>query len=224
MGSTMLDQSGSRRIEGTLAGRRAQSLSSTARVLVASDNQDDAAQVAGLLKSEFGQVSESTDPEREVEDFEAFEPHVLVLAFETIEKAQSYALGLYRFSRKVSARAHRTVVLCNKDHVRTAFALCKKGSFDDYVLYWPHAQDGLRLTMSVLGALRHLSATVVRGPSHVELVSHVRQVTAIQSVIDEQLKAADQLSHAASESLSQGEDTIRAGIDELFELLAGPDA
>ena len=173
-----------------MAERRGQSLSSTARVLVASDNQDDAAEVAGLLRSEFGDVSESTDPERDVEDFEAFEPHVLVLAFETIEKAQSYALGLYRFSRKVSAHAHRTVVLCNKDQVRMAFALCKKGSFDDYVLYWPHAQDGLRLTMSVLSALRQLSATVVRGPSHVELVSHVRQVSAIQSVIDEQLKAA----------------------------------
>src|SRR5215217_969083 len=105
MSSTML-------VEGSLAEPRDQSSPSTARVLVASDNQDDAAQVAGLLKSGFGHVSESTDPEREVEDFEVFEPHVLVLAFETIEKAQSYALGLYRFSRKVSAHAHRTVVLC----------------------------------------------------------------------------------------------------------------
>jgi DNA-binding response OmpR family regulator len=210
--------------EGTVAERRDQSLSSTARVLVTSDNQDDAAQVADLLKSEFGHVSESTDPETEVEDFEAFEPHVLVLAFETIEKAQSYALRLYRISRKVSAHAHRTVVLCNKDQVRTAFGLCKNGSFDDYVLYWPHAQDGLRLTMTVLSALRQMSATVVRGPSHIDLVSHVRQVSAIQSVIDEQLKAAEQLSHAASGSLIQGEGTIRAGIDELYELLAGPDA
>jgi hypothetical protein len=132
-------------------------------VLVTSDNQDDAAQVAGLLKSEFGHVSESTDPETEVEDFEAFEPHVLVLAFETIEKAQSYALRLYRISRKVSAHAHRTVVLCNKDQVRTAFGLCKKGSFDDYVLYWPHAQDGLRLTMTVLSALRQMSAVAADG-------------------------------------------------------------
>jgi CheY-like chemotaxis protein len=220
----MLGQSGSRLAEKTLAERRGQSLSSSVRVLVASDNQDDAAQVAGLLRSEFGHVSESTDPERELEDFEAFEPHVLVLAFETIEKAQSYALGLYRSSRKVSAHAHRTVLLCNKDQVRTAFALCKKGSFDDYVLYWPHAQDGLRLTMSVLSALRQLSATVVRGPSHVELVSHVRQVSAMQSVIDEQLRAAEQLSDAASGSLSQGEGTIRSGIDDLYELLAGPSA
>jgi len=207
-----------------LAEPRGPSLSSTARVLVASDNKGDAAQVAGLLKSEFGHVSESTHPEQEVEDFEAFQPHVLVLAFETIEKAQSYALGLYRFSRTVSAHAHRTVVLCNKDQVRTAFALCKKGSFDDYVLYWPHAQDGLRLTMSVLSALRQLSATVVRGPSHVELVSHVREVSAIQPVIDQQLKAAEQLSQEAIGSLNQGEGTIRAGIDELYELLAGPDA
>ena len=203
--SRMPGRSEGRLVEGSLAERRHESLSSTARVLVASDNLEDAAQVARLLKSEFGNVLESTDPEREVEDFEAFEPQVLVLAFETMEKVQSYALGLYRFSRKASAHAHRTVVLCNKDEVRAAFALCRKGSFDDYVLYWPHAQDGLRLTMSVLSALRQLSATVVRGPSHVELVSHVRQVSAMQSVIDEQLKAAEQLPPAASGSLGRPE-------------------
>jgi CheY-like chemotaxis protein len=221
VGSTKLGIAGTRPVEGAVAERHGQSVLCAARVLVASNNVDDAAQLVARLKEEFADVRASTHPEKEVDDFEAFEPQVLVLAFEDIEKAQSYALGLYRFSRKISAHAHRTVLLCHKDQVRAAFALCKKGSFDDYVLYWPHAQDGLRLTMSVLSALRQIASTVMQGPSHVELVSHVRQVNAMQSVIDDQLREGERRARAATGSLTQAESTVLAGIDKLHELLAG---
>src|SRR5665213_2951504 len=135
----------------------------SARILIASDNADDAAQIIRQLKGEFADIRSSTDSDSAVEDFEGFEPDVLILAFDVVEKAKGYALGLYRFSQKVSDHGHRTILLCNKDEIHEAFELCKKGSFDDYVLYWPQAQDGLRLMMSVLSAARHVIAPPPRG-------------------------------------------------------------
>ena len=84
-----------------------------ASVLVASDNADDAQQVVRQLASEFDNVRASADPDKAVADFEAFDPDVLVLAFDTLEKAQHYQLGLYRLLKStVSAgsdpnRGHR---------------------------------------------------------------------------------------------------------------------
>ncbi len=73
-----------------------------------------------------------------------------MLAFERLDKAQCYGLGLCRYP-------HRTVILCSKDEVHAVFELCKQAQFDDYVLYWPHSQDGSRLAMSVWNAGRQAS-------------------------------------------------------------------
>ncbi len=193
----------------------------TVRILVASDNLDDAALIVRQLKGEFAETRASTDPNKTVEDFEAFEPDVLILAFDSIQKAQGHLLALYRFSERVSARGHKTILLCHKDEVRTAYDLCKRGSFDDYVLHWPQAQDGLRLSMSVWCAARQLVASPGGGPGHVELVSHVRQLGEMQALVEAQ--AADGQRHAASAdgSLKQAERAVGVAIDDLLRRLSG---
>lgn len=130
----------------------------SARVLVASDNQGDAQQILHQLERDFEHVRASTDLDRAVPDFEDYRPDVLVLAFDTLEKAQQYYLGLYRLGKNLHAHRHRTVILCNKDEVRAVFELCKKEYFDDYVLYWPHTHDGPRLAMSIWMACREMTA------------------------------------------------------------------
>lgn len=60
----------------------------SARIPVATDSLSDADLVRKLLSEEFDNVSISTDPERSVEDFERRKPEVLVLAFNTLEKAE----------------------------------------------------------------------------------------------------------------------------------------
>jgi CheY-like chemotaxis protein len=123
-------------------------------VLVASDNVDDATQIARSLEAEHPHMHVSTNAETAVDDFERLKPDVLVLAFDAIEKAERYSLGLYRQSGFVKQRRHRTVLLCTRDELRAAVDVCKRGVFDDYVLYWPHAHDGMRLMMSVWVAAR----------------------------------------------------------------------
>ncbi|RDU96573.1 response regulator [Trinickia dinghuensis] len=129
-----------------------------AAVLVASQSVADAELVGKLLQDEFHNVRLSTKPDFAVEDFEQHRPSVLVLAFDTLEAAQRYYIGLYRLSTVVHETRHRVVVLCNKHDVWTVYDLCSLGHFDDYVLFWPATNDAPRIRMSVHQALRIMTA------------------------------------------------------------------
>ncbi|MEO7010215.1 MAG: hypothetical protein ABI156_13785, partial [Caldimonas sp.] len=92
----------------------------SARILVASDNVEDARQIARHLADVFEDVRTSTDADKAVADFAACKPDVLLLAFDGLEKSERYYLGLYRLSTGAIQGTHRTVVLCGKDEVQAA--------------------------------------------------------------------------------------------------------
>ena len=125
-----------------------------ASILVASEAVADAELVGKLLADDFGTVRLSVKPESAVADFETYRPAVLVLAFDTLEAAQRYYLGLYRLGTTVHTVPHRTVLLCNSRDLHTAYELCRKEHFDDYVLFWPATNDAPRIRMTVHQALR----------------------------------------------------------------------
>ena len=189
-----------------------------ARILVASDSVNDATRICGQLEQDFAEVRMSTDGDKAVEDFDAFKPSVLVVAFDSLQKAQGYALGLYRYAS--SHHAHRSLLLCSKDEIRAAFDACRKGTFDDYVLYWPHTHDGFRLTMSVLTAARHGAATRGGGPSTLDLISHAKQLGLMQSVLEQHALEEERHAKLADGSLSHAEGAVGAAIDDLYRRLA----
>jgi CheY-like chemotaxis protein len=136
-----------------------------ASILVASEAVADAELVGKLLADDFGTVRLSVKPESAVADFETHRPAVLVLAFDTIEAAQRYYLGLYRLGTTVHTVPHRTVLLCSSRDLHTAYELCRKEHFDDYVLFWPATNDAPRIRMSVHQALRLIRAENRAGES-----------------------------------------------------------
>ncbi len=162
------------------------------RVLVASDNADDARQIQRQLIVDFAHVHLSTDADRCLEDFERYAPDVLVLAFDGLDKAQRYYLGLYRLGAALQQHPHRTVILCSKDEVQAVFELCKKAYFDDYVLYWPYSHDGPRLAMSVWIACREMSTPRPGVPQPAELYAHARHVGELDRLIGREVEAAGQ--------------------------------
>jgi CheY-like chemotaxis protein len=168
----------------------------SATVLVASDRAADAAHAQGALADEFAQVEVSTRSELAVADFERVRPDVLVLAFDSVDKAQQYCLGLLRFSKVAQAHPHRYVILCAPSDLNAVFALCKKDYFDDYVLYWPQPHDGHRLVMAVRNAARLLIASTHLQPSREELVAHATSAQALGAVVDRRLDEG--LSHVAA--------------------------
>ncbi len=121
------------------------------RILIATDVASDAQLVRHLLRDEYANVAISTDPTRFCADFERLRPQVLVLAFKTIEAAETCYAGLCAHTTR-----HRTLLLCGKSELRRAYELCRSDCFDDYVLFWPLVHDAPRLPMAVHLALRAL--------------------------------------------------------------------
>ncbi len=185
-----------------------------ARVLVASDDLQDAQQIVRQLAILFENVRASTNADAAVAECDSFAPEVLVLAFHSIEKAQRYYLGLYRLGSNAVRQAHRTVLLCTKDEVAPAFELCRKEYFDDYVLYWPHSYDGSRLAMSIWGAARQLGASPSFAPHTADLLTHARHLADLEGVVADKTVGSTAELRARMEPSLQGTrplaDAVRA--------------
>ena len=191
-----------------------------ARVLIASDSVSEAGQLLELLTPHFSELRTSVLEEHCVADFESFAPDVIVLAFDTLQKAQNYYLGLYRLSGLLPEHPHRTVVLCTKDEVRAAFDLCVRRHFNDYVLYWPMVQDGLRLPMSIRIACRDIKVDSGEVPQRGEWLDHAKKMGALDRTLVRELStAAEQLS-TAHDSLIDLERNLSKESDEFAGRLA----
>lgn len=195
---------------------------SNARILVATDSTDDAQQILRQLKDNFDQVKSSTDPDRSVQDFEDYRPDVLVLAFDNLDKAQRYYLGLYRLGQVLQQHTHRTVILCNRDEVKAVFDLCKKQYFDDYVLYWPHTFDGPRLAMSIWSACREMTALKSDVLRPAELVAHAKHVGDLDRLLGKEFKEGERHLADASRSLLRVEQEVSEAIDDFSRRLVSP--
>lgn len=190
-------------------------------ILVVSEVGSDAELVRELLREEFEHVEISTHPGRAVADFERHQPQVLVLAFNKLEKAERYYLGLYRLSTQVHALPHRTLILCNKDDLRQVYELCKKEYFDDYILFWPMTHDAPRLLMAVHHALRQLS--VASMPNLGEIATQARRLADLEAQLDRYAAQGSQQVEAASLSLRQAEQEIGAALDRFSDRLSDGD-
>lgn len=189
-----------------------------ARILVASDVVADATVVARLLHDEFGDASLSNDPGRAVDDFDACRPDVLVLAFDSLEKAQRWYLGLYRQSGTIHGVPHRTVLLCQKDELRPAYELCRRGTFDDYVLFWPMAHDGLRLPMAVHQSLRR-GNSAREEPTASELAVQARRLAALEARLDEHAARGVERIDAAGLTLRRTRRDIGEALSDVAQRL-----
>lgn len=190
------------------------------RILVATDVATDAELVRRLLANEFEQVYISTIADRAVADFEKHRPDVLVLAFNELEKAERYYLGLYRLSRLVHAMPHRTVILCGKDDVKRVYELCRKEYFDDYILFWPMTHDAPRLAMSVHHALRQMAATQAQQAAPAEFAAQARRIAELEAQLAQYSARGERQVDAASRSLRQAGQDIGAALDDFSQRLA----
>lgn len=188
------------------------------RILIATEISSDADLVRRLLSDEFENVVASTDPERTVQDFEKHRPDVLILAFNNLEKAERYYLGLYRLSTVVHALPHRTLILCNKDDLRRVYELRKKEYFDDYILFWPLTHDTPRLPMAVYHALRQITAATMPGPG--EIAAQARRLADLESQLERYAANGDQHVEVARQNLRQAEQDIGAALDRFSHTLS----
>jgi len=195
-------------------------MSKEAKVLIATDDANDAGLVKKLLKDEFEQVFVSTDPERHVQDFEKHRPDVLILAFKALEQSERYYLGLYRLSKLVHSIPHRTLILCDKNDLQRVYKLCKKEYFDDYILFWPMTHDAPRLPMAVHHAMRQIPSANSNAPSLAEFATQARRLAELEALLEKSMAQGRETVVAANRSLAQAEMSIDAALDHFSNRLA----
>jgi CheY-like chemotaxis protein len=175
-------------------------------VLIATDAAVDADIIRKSLGSEFESIHVSTEANRSVADFDSVRPDVLILAFDKIIKSERLYLDLFRHSKTIAERRHRTILLCTKEEVREAYDLCRRDCFDDYVLYWPVTFDHPRLAMSLRLAMRALEAER-RLPEPTKLREAARDIAQITPMLDAFMARGDRHlleADAGIRSLAQG--------------------
>ncbi|MEO8857233.1 MAG: response regulator [Burkholderiaceae bacterium] len=195
----------------------------SAPILIASGKAGDANLLKELLQSEFGNIHTSTVAQLAVADFAQHAPQVLMLAFDKLEKAEAYLLTLFQEGQNIQLHPCRTIVLCHKDEVRNAYTLCRRGTFDDYVLFWPLTTDSARLAMSVHIALREFAAQRDAARSAAECADQTRQMADMGTRLETSLEQGNQHLESASEALAQAETRIGAAFDGLSDRLTRGD-
>ncbi len=191
-----------------------------ASILVVSDRSGDAALVKRLLSDEFDGVHTSGGGETAVADFEQHHPQVLVLAFDTLQKAERYLLGVYRHSTKIHLQPIRTITLCTINDVKEAYDMCRSGHFDDYVLFWPLTHDSGRLPMSLRIALRELAAQRDATPSAADFAARARNLAGMEAVLERTMAQGDQHIATTGRIVAQAQASMGAAIDGFSRRLA----
>lgn len=201
-------------------------MTATTPILVATEALADAQLIKKLLDEEFDNVAISTKSELAVQDFEQHRPAVLVLAFDSLEQAERYYLGLYRLSTIVHSVPHYTLILCNKNDLWRVYELCKKQHFDDYVLFWPVTNDAPRLRMAVHHALRQRQASGSGAVTTSQLAVQARGLGELEKQLNGYAAQGEQRLSAAGVSLAHAEQAIRRTLDIFSQTLstgASPD-
>ncbi|MBV1787959.1 response regulator [Marinobacterium sp. D7] len=189
-------------------------------ILIAAEDVDDAEVIFEMLRREFDNLAVSTDPDKAVEDFEAHCPAVLVLAFTSLAKAQAYYLGLYRLSTQVHTMAHRTVILCSKGELEQVYALCKKGYYSNYVLFWPLGYDSTRLAMEVHHALEQMSTGEEGSPTPAEFAAQARRIAGLEALLKENMAKGSEHIDLAGRSFDQAGEKITVALNGFTQRLA----
>ena len=191
-----------------------------AKILVVSDVTADAEMVRDMLRAEFRNAVAATASWPVANDFDRCQPAVMVWVFNTLEKTQAFDCELFRVSKLAAGLPHRTVILCNKDEVAEAYALCCQERFNDYILFWPLVHDAPRLPMTVTNALRDLqhSQGVMTA---LQAADMTRQIAELKNLLALQLKNGQMHALAASRSAVRAGVVIHAAIDSFSKKIMG---
>ena len=176
-------------------------------VLVVSDDAAELEVIRASLTADFGPIEVSVQSGPPAPAREPRAARVVILAFKELGDARTYQTQ-QKAVAEADQSASRTIVLCSRQHVTEAYALCKKDIFDDYVVYWPMTLDAPRLAMAVHGALRDLTARQHIPSTGVDVAA----LMSVARTAEAQIK--DALRQGAA-SLDKGDKVARELVQEI---------
>lgn len=180
-------------------------------ILILGESASDTEVVASVLRLEYLNIRVCSDADAFCALFDKVKPHVLLLAFKSLDLCESVYLNLHRRSEILHGHMHKTIVLCSKEQVQQAYKLCHEGVFDDYALFWPLVHDVKRLPMSVhiaLEMLRHMQA------SHPweEMAALARRAEHIGERLSEQISQGRSVTDGVKAIASRAEQIVSGAV------------
>lgn len=189
-------------------------------ILIASDNASHAALVQELLESEYKNVQVSLHRGAGEANLELSSPGVLILAFDSIAKAERHYLSIWRHGAGIRARPHRAIVLCRNTEVRRAYELCKEELFDNYVQFWPMSMDPTGVAMAVHTALRELALTAQAHLNLAEWVAQARKLDGFDALFEQRMiQGRDEIDHLGR-SVGLAEERVGIALDGLAQRIS----
>lgn len=184
-------------------------------IMVATDDKADATIIQNQLQLEFEHLIMTLDEDTRIGAFDEHLPDVLVLAFKSLKRSEQFYLELYRLSGKIHLQPHRTVVLCSKQGVHDAYALCRREVFDDYVMFWPMTHDAPRLRMSVHNALREQRALKRSAPALGEFAQQARRIAELEDLLKQHVAEGSLRLASVDRAVTKAEQDIGSAFDHL---------
>ncbi|MEO6445425.1 MAG: response regulator [Gemmatimonadaceae bacterium] len=180
-----------------------------------SDSIREAELVKDLLADEFDGVHLSTTDESTASEVQRLRPLLLVFSFRDLRAAEQSAVRLYASGLNDELQKLRSIVLCARADVRLAYSMCRKGRFDDYVLFWPMSDDVPRMKMAIHRALADASVPMESGPSAAELAAQARRLEDLETQLRRQLSRGEGVIGSTAEAVSVAEQELRATLGRL---------
>lgn len=176
-------------------------------LFIASDSLREAELLQQLLGEEFPENSLLVEDAGDGSRLELGRHAVLVLAFSELERAERFYLSLYRSHALAATDWHRTIVLCSRKACPQAYEMCRRGLFDDYVLFWPMTHDPKRLLMSVHRAFADLARTSEDTELLSTFIAQSRQLADLDSMVSQELDKGREHIGSAAQALSLRKDS-----------------
>lgn len=159
-------------------------------ILVASDRPHEAEVIARVLGEEFARVHVSTDPKRAAQDVVLRKPGVLVLAFDTLPKAERHLDALRQPDALAPLLPMRVLLLCSQEELQGAYEACRKGRFDDFVPFFPRGEETRPMRMAVRRSLAQVEPLRDGRPQARDFAVHARRLAGLAPLLEQQLARA----------------------------------
>ncbi len=192
-------------------------MTDTPRILVLTARASDEEVIREQLGDEYRDVHACSEPSRFASAFETHRPQILIVGLRRVAESEQQLSSI--LSRAGVVAPFKALLLCDKEEVQRAYALCQDGRFDDYVLFWPMVHDARRLAMSVRQALRTLDTARVTSALPQANV-HGRRLSTLGDTLEREHSITDLAMEQARRAFERAGSEIRSALDQFGEQIA----
>jgi DNA-binding NtrC family response regulator len=176
-------------------------------ILVIGEEKELVEDVVSQLASGFDKIATAHDVDEALNRIKSKAPKVIIFASASIVDAERAYLEILRKTAEFQAIPHYTVVTCKGPEVETAYGLCVRNVFDDYVVIRP-LYDRFRLPIAVQQAIRLRDAMEQLADVSVSLGRAGFKIDGFSASMEHQLANARRLSAEVEANVGQAQDRI----------------